>query len=102
MRFYAFFEFLCYLTSMRYPCEISCFLAGKVSCYETSFMGFQAFLSLQGRLSYVISCFLAAYLSYELSCFWAVMRLPYEISCILSLKRFHDIVLCDFMILRSL
>ncbi len=54
------------------------------------------------RFSSEFPCFLAAYLSYEISCFWSVTRFPYEISCFLSLKRFHEIFLWDFMILRSL
>jgi hypothetical protein len=79
---------------------ISCFLAGKVSYYETFLWDFKLF-AVTG-LSFVISRFLAAYLSFEISCFWAVTRFSYEISRFLSLKRFHDIFFCDFMILRSL
>jgi hypothetical protein len=35
-----------------------------------------------------VSCFLAAYLSYEISWFWAVTRFPYEMSCFWALRDF--------------
>jgi hypothetical protein len=55
-------------------------------------MTFHAFFAVI-RFPYEISCFLAAYLSYAISCVGAVTRIPFEISCFLSLMRFHEMSL---------
>jgi hypothetical protein len=85
-------ELSCLLTPRRVACEMSCFLAGKVIMlrgflYESS--------SLFGviRFACEISCFLAAYFSYEISWFWAVTSCLSEMSCLLSVTRFQEIIL---------
>ena len=51
------------------------------------------------RFACEISCFLAAYFSYEISWFWAVTSCLSEMSCLLSVTRFQEIILWESVML---